>query len=174
MHIYINIPKPDGDISLNNIHYNVYIFHKKMFIFWLIFVLPRCARYAMHVCYLMIPWVAAIDRWLADLLKLQDRFPVELRLHLFIPCTRRSGGTAHEFGGCDQSIGSTVSDAIVRSWLWSTATRSSPLCYFSRLLQVVDNWPQHSVVVDSLSTGRVLAMEDFTFNLGSWCVHKHK
>ena len=24
--------------------------------------------------------------------------------------------------GCDQSIGSTVSDAIVRSWLWSTAT----------------------------------------------------
>ena len=27
--------------------------------------------------------------------------------------------------GCDQSIGSTVSDAIVRSWLWLTATRSS-------------------------------------------------
>ena len=26
-------------------------------------------------------------------------------------------GTAHEGGGCDQSIGSTVSDAIVRSWL---------------------------------------------------------
>ena len=34
---------------------------------------------------------------------------------------------------------STVSDAIVLSWLWSTATRSSPLGYFSRLLQVVDN-----------------------------------
>ena len=44
--------------------------------------------------------------------------------------------------GCDQSIWSTVPDAIVRSWLWSTATRSSPLGYFSRLLQVVDNWPQ--------------------------------
>ena len=29
--------------------------------------------------------------------------------------------------------------AIVRSWLWSTATRSSPLGYFSKLLQVVDN-----------------------------------
>ena len=41
--------------------------------------------------------------------------------------------------GCDQSIGSTISDAIIRSWLWSTATRSSPLGYFSRLLQVVDN-----------------------------------
>ena len=29
--------------------------------------------------------------------------------------------------GCDQSIGSTISDAIVRSWLWLTATRSSQL-----------------------------------------------
>ena len=48
-------------------------------------------------------------------------------------------GTAHEGGGCDQSIGSTVSDAIVRSWLWLTATRSYPLGCFSTLLQVVDN-----------------------------------
>ena len=45
----------------------------------------------------------------------------------------------HEGGGCDQSFGSTVSDAIVRSWLWLTATRSSPLGCFSTLLQVVDN-----------------------------------
>ena len=73
------------------------------------------------------------------MLELQDRFPVELRLHQFIQCTKSSGGTAHEGGGCDQSIGSIVSDAIVRSWLWSTATRSSPLGYCSRLLQVVDN-----------------------------------
>ena len=29
---------------------------------------------------------------------------------------------------------------IVRSWLWLTATRSSLLGYFSKLLQVVDNW----------------------------------
>ena len=47
--------------------------------------------------------------------------------------------TAHEGGGCDQSIGSFVSDAIVCSWLWQTATRSSPLGYFNKLLQVVDN-----------------------------------
>ena len=67
------------------------------------------------------------------------RFP--LRLHWFILCTRRSGGTAHEGGGCDQSIRSTVSEAIIRSWLWSTETRSSQLSRFSRLLQVVDNWP---------------------------------
>ena len=33
---------------------------------------------------------------------------------------------------------------------WLTATRSSPLGYFSKLLQVVDNWfTPHSVVVDS-------------------------
>ena len=31
----------------------------------------------------------------------------------------RTGGTAHEGGGCDQSIRSTISDAIVRSWLIS-------------------------------------------------------
>ena len=57
----------------------------------------------------------------------------------FLLCTRRSGGTAHEGGGCDQSIGSTVSDAIVRRSLWLTATRSSPLGCFSTLLQVVAN-----------------------------------
>ena len=48
-------------------------------------------------------------------------------------------GTAHGGGGCDRSIGSTVSDAIVRSWLWLTATMSSLLGCFGTLLQVVDN-----------------------------------
>ena len=43
--------------------------------------------------------------------------------------------------GCNQSIGSTASDSIVRSWLWLTATRKSPFGCFSTLLQVVDNWP---------------------------------
>ena len=50
-------------------------------------------------------------------------------------------GTAHERGGCDQSIGSSVSDAIVRIWLWSTVARSYSLGYFRKLLQVFDNWP---------------------------------
>ena len=71
--------------------------------------------------------------------RLQDQILGVAELHRFLLCTRRSGGTAHEGGGCDQSIGSTVPDAIVHSWLWSTATRSSSLGYFSRLLQVVDN-----------------------------------
>ena len=48
-------------------------------------------------------------------------------------------GTAHEGGGCDQSIGSTVSDGIVRSWLLLIAIRSFSLGCFSTLLQVVDN-----------------------------------
>ena len=70
---------------------------------------------------------------------LQDRIPAVAELQRLILCTRRSGGTAHEGRVCDQSIGSTVSDAIVSSWLWSTATSSSQLGYFSRLLKVVDN-----------------------------------
>ena len=57
-------------------------------------------------------------------------------------------GTVHEGKGCDQSIGFIVFDAIVRSWLWSAATRSSPLGNFSILLQVIDNAP-HSDVVHS-------------------------
>ena len=48
-------------------------------------------------------------------------------------------GTAHEGGGCNQSIGSIVSDAIVRSWLWLAASKIYPLGCFSTLLQVVDN-----------------------------------
>ena len=38
------------------------------------------------------------ERWLPRMLNLQGRFPVELRLHRFILCTRRSGGTACEGG----------------------------------------------------------------------------
>ena len=34
-------------------------------------------------------------------------------------------------GGATSQLESTVSDAIVRSWLWLTATRSSPLGCFS-------------------------------------------
>ena len=63
--------------------------------------------------------------------RLQDRIPAVAELHQFILWMRLSGGTAHEGGGCDPWIGSTVSDAIVCSWLWSTATRSSQLGYFS-------------------------------------------
>ena len=51
------------------------------------------------------------------------------------------GGISHAGGGCEQAIGSSISNAIVRSWLWSTATRSFSLGYFSILLQLVDNGP---------------------------------
>ena len=65
--------------------------------------------------------------------------------------------------GCDWSIGFTVSGAIIRRWLWSTATRSSPLGYFRRLLQVVDNRPH--ICGRRFSTGRLKNIEDFTFYL---------
>ena len=57
------------------------------------------------------------------------------------PCSWTSGGTALlKLGYNGQSIGS-VSDAIARRWLWSTAKGSSPFGYFSSIQQVVDNWP---------------------------------
>ena len=56
-------------------------------------------------------------------------------------------------GGCDQSIGSAVSDAIVCSWLWSMGTRSLTLGYFSRLLQSSCELTIHSVVVCRFFTG---------------------
>ena len=37
------------------------------------------------------------------------------------------------YGGSATSQLDLVSDVIVRSWLWLTATRSSPLCYFSKI-----------------------------------------
>ena len=60
-------------------------------------------------------------------------------------------GTADEGEWCDQLIGSTVYDTIVRSWLWSTTTRvpigiliTDPTCGGSRF-----------------STGRFIAIEDY-------------
>ena len=48
--------------------------------------------------------------------------------------------TAHDGGSCNnQSIGSTVSDNIVHSWLFLTANKSSPLGCFSTVLQVINN-----------------------------------
>ena len=70
---------------------------------------------------------------------------------------------AHECGGWDQSIGSTVFDAIVRSWLWSTATTShwSASVHYCKSL-IIDP----TFCGSRFSTGRLLAIEDFTFTLG--------
>ena len=67
--------------------------------------------------------------------RLQDRISAVAAAR-FILCTRRLGGTAHEGGACDQSIGSTVSDAMyvagcgrlqlgVTNWATSVITASS-------------------------------------------------
>ena len=78
---------------------------------------------------LLIPWVAASHAAVAR------SSPAEVCTHLYY-----ASGAQGVL--CDHPIGSTVSDAIVRTWFWFTATRSSPLGCFSTLLQVVDNWPQ--------------------------------
>ena len=90
------------------------------------------------------------------------------------PCnTWSSGGTAHDGRGCDQSIGSTVSDAIVRSWLWSNATRSSPLDYFSNYCKQLIIDP--AFCGSRFFIGRLLAIGDFIiqltyeYNFFLWC-----
>ena len=108
-----------------------------------------------------MPRVAAQARWLNPMLKvarLQDRIPSAAELHRFILCTWRSIGTALEGGGCDQSIGSTVSDVILRS-----------CC--GRLQVGVPHWATSvdyckQLIIDPtccggrFSTGRLLAIED--------------
>ena len=83
---------------------------------------------------------------------------VPLKLHCFILCTWRSGGTAHEGGGSDQSIGSTVSDAIFLSWLWLTETRISPLGCTGMLLAIEDLllFQEKYTMTFSLQHGRVI------------------
>ena len=73
-------------------------------------------RIAMH-----LPRVLEVPRW-----EYSDLWPT------FAPCKWRSVGTAlYGYGENDQSSGSTISDDIIRSCQWSTATRSCPLDYFS-------------------------------------------
>ena len=59
-----------------------------------------------------------------------------------------------------QPIGATVSDAIVRSWLLSTAPGSYQLFTSLALLQVVDNLPDEQW--ERFSTRRLVAIADFT------------
>ena len=79
-----------------------------------------------------------IGRGVASHAEVASSSPAKVALFYTMHLVLR-GRTAPEGGGYDQSIRSTASDAIVRSWLWLTATRSSQLGCFSTLLQVVDN-----------------------------------
>ena len=67
-------------------------------------------------------------------------------------------GTANDGGRCHQSIGPTVSDAIVRRCLWSTATRSSILGYFSNYYK---QFFDPTFCGSRFSTDSLLAIEDF-------------
>ena len=95
-------------------------------------------------------------RWLPRMLKLQDQFPVELRLHRFMLCTRRSGSTAHEGGGAT---------CLYQFDLPSLTPLSVASC--GRLQLGVPHWAAIDLTFcgSRFSTGRLLAIEDFTFLL---------
>ena len=54
-------------------------------------------------------------------------------IHMYCVLVVLRGYCPVKAGGNGQSVGSTVSDAIVRSWLWSTATGSHPLGYLGNI-----------------------------------------
>ena len=54
---------------------------------------------------------------------------VAVKNHLIKIKSRGTGTAQKDWGDC-QSIGPTISDDIIRSWLWSTENRSCPLQYF--------------------------------------------
>ena len=77
-------------------------------------------------------------------------------------CNTWSSGVLSCVGwGCDQSIGSTVSDAIVSSWLWSTATRSSPFGNFSTLKKVKSSMAK-SLAVENLLPQNVASIINYS------------
>ena len=70
--------------------------------------------------------------------RLQGRLPAHAAC-TDLYCARRAQGVLPMRVGVNgQSIRSTISEVIVRSWLWSIATRSCPLATSVALLQVVD------------------------------------
>ena len=94
------------------------------------------------------------------MLMLLDRFPVEQRLHRFILCTRRSGGTAYQGGGANSQL-----DPLSLTPL-SVADYDGLQLGVPRWANSVDYCKQ--LIIDptfcgsSFSTGRLLAIEDFT------------
>ena len=80
----------------------------------------------------VVPRVAAQARWLLRKLNVAGSIPSRGYTDLYYE--RGAQGVRPMRVGCDQSIGSNVSDAIVRSWLWSAAGRKTFL--IGLLLQI--------------------------------------
>ena len=102
-----------------------------------------------------------MSRWLPCMLKVARSFPCCGWSCTDLYYARGVHGVLPMRWGCDQSIGSIVSDAIVRSWLWSTVTRSSHWVTsvdYCKLL-IIDSTFCGSI----FSTGWLLALENFTF-----------
>ena len=94
--------------------------------------------------------------------RLQDRIPAVAELHRFILCTRPSGGTAHEGGGCDQSTGSTSLTSAA-----GCGRRQLGVPHWAISVDYCNFFIIDPAFCDSrFSTGRLLAIEDFTFVFG--------
>ena len=92
-------------------------------------------------------------------------------LRIFILYARRSGGMAHEGEGNGQAIEFAFSDAI-RNWLWSTATRSCQLGYFSSITaKCFLIYPTNSG--SKFYSGELLTIEHFTFLKCSHCQYRY-
>ena len=90
---------------------------------------------------LVLPKSRDRSRIIHALLICSGNFHVQVALRGYCPVKR---------GDNDQSIGSTVSGPIVRSWLWSTANDSWTLGYFG-IITACSCWlTPRTLVVDSL------------------------
>ena len=78
----------------------------------------------------------SIQQWPWFITQKQTLINITVTLNSALPTgialPMREGGATSQFD--------LVSGAIVRSWLWSTATRSSPLGNFSKLLPIVEDF----------------------------------
>ena len=85
-----------------------------------------------------IPWVAASSlAWHSNGHEFASQLLHQILRFVSHICTCNTWNSGYcpvyRVDGNCQSIGSTVSDAIVRSWLWWTATMNSSLGYFSSI-----------------------------------------
>ena len=72
--------------------------------------------------------------------RLQDRISAVAELHRFILCTRRSGDTAQEGGGATSQLDLPSLTPLSVAGCSPLQLGFPNLGYFSRLLQVLDNW----------------------------------
>ena len=123
-------------------------------------MLPKKRTASSHTLSIAAEW------WPYSVPKVTRSRPTDYAFDLWpaCPCNWWSGGiTLWRMGGNSQSIGPTVSDAIVRSWLCATTTGSCPLGYFSSIAASTLLIIGPTNCSCRFSTRELLVIEDFTF-----------